>query len=70
MIHIARHGQSIANLENTLAGSIDSELTMLGEQQAKELANQLETTISGNSLVISSPLKRAYYTAKEIAKEL
>ena len=73
MILIARHGESVANLENTMAGSIDSPLTDKGRNQAKELAQDLLKAgfkKGENSLVISSPLSRAYETANIVSTEL
>ena len=73
MILIARHGESIANLENTMAGSIESPLTERGKHQALELAQELLKAgfdKDKKSLVISSPLSRAYETANIVSTEL
>ncbi len=66
MLYVVRHGQTIWNLQNKVCGITDVELTELGKEQAKALANEVQ----GNSisLIISSPLKRAVETSQIISE--
>ncbi|MEX1033033.1 MAG: histidine phosphatase family protein [Cellvibrionaceae bacterium] len=41
-IHLVRHGQTDWNLERRIQGQTESMLTPLGEQQAREIAEQLK----------------------------
>ncbi|EPY51289.1 phosphoglycerate mutase family protein [Schizosaccharomyces cryophilus OY26] len=63
---IIRHAESEHNVRGIRAGSIDSELTIHGYNQAKKLAKSLK----GKNVrcIYSSPQKRAQRTAQEIAK--
>ena len=69
IVYFIRHGQSEANLANTIAGSqIDSPLTDLGKQQAMETAAKVSEVAF--DLAVSSPLSRAKDTACIILNEL
>lgn len=66
---IVRHAESIANTRGIYQGqSYDTDLSSLGRKQAMALAKRLSEL--GVKKVISSPLKRAYYTAVEVSKTL
>lgn len=65
-IFIVRHGQTYANVEGTMQGQIDTELTELGVQQAKNVAQRLRDCSFAR--IFSSDLQRASKTAEEIAK--
>ncbi len=67
-IFLVRHGQDEDNANGILNGRRDKDLTELGEQQAITVAEKLKD--NNISIIYSSPLKRAYKTAKIIAKEL
>lgn len=67
-IIIVRHGQSVANKNKVIVGRTDALLTLKGKMQAKKVAKRLEKEYVIDK-VYSSPLKRAYNTAKEIAKK-
>jgi probable phosphoglycerate mutase len=67
-IYFIRHGESEANQKHICAGHTDVELTALGIQQAKQAGLELQDSGLHIDLLISSPLKRALNTAKEIAK--
>jgi uncharacterized phosphatase len=68
-IYYVRHGESEGNAAGVLVGaSMDSPLTKLGEQQAKQAALLLGD--KNIELVVSSPLLRALRTAEIIAKEI
>lgn len=64
MIYIVRHGQTNWNLEGRYQGRKDIELNQTGIIQAKEIQYQLKDIKF--DIVFSSPLKRAYDTAKII----
>src|SRR2546423_3458924 len=66
LLHLVRHGQSVANVEGVFSnGLIDLPLTALGERQASAVAERL----AGRPIaaVYSSPLLRARQTAEVVA---
>lgn len=67
-IYLVRHGQSIHNLQQTIAGQLDSELTDLGFEDARQVAK----TISRRDfdVIYSSDLLRARQTADTIIRTL
>jgi broad specificity phosphatase PhoE len=65
---LVRHGESIGNFENRLQGHTDYALTELGRQQAELTAQRLSAM--GTSAVYTSPLLRAYETARTISAKL
>jgi broad specificity phosphatase PhoE len=65
---LVRHGESIGNSENRLQGQEDYPLTARGEVEATLTAERLAE--EGTSAVYTSPLLRAFSTAKEIADRL
>lgn len=67
MIYIVRHGQTDYNVEGRYAGRIDVELNETGKNQAKQIYEKLEDIKF--DIVFSSPLKRAYDTAKTITNK-
>ncbi|HET9174051.1 MAG TPA: histidine phosphatase family protein [Candidatus Saccharimonadales bacterium] len=67
---IARHGQNKDNLDGILNGHRDLPLTDLGRQQAQDLADGIEATGLTFDAVYSSPLDRAFETAKIICHTL
>lgn len=64
-LYIVRHGQTVANTENRIAGRANFPLTDLGHAQAACTANFLKDTPL--DAVLSSPLVRAKDTAAPIA---
>jgi probable phosphoglycerate mutase len=63
---LVRHGETQSNRENRVQGTTDTELNDNGRIQAGKLAESLKNEpIAG---IVSSPLKRAYQTAKVIGK--
>jgi 2,3-bisphosphoglycerate-dependent phosphoglycerate mutase len=68
LLTMVRHGQSTYNLENRFTGSIDAELTHLGEDEALFAGKKLV----GQRYVIAytSSLKRAQETLKIILREI
>ncbi len=67
-IILVRHGQDKDNADNILNGRRNTELTGLGRQQAKKVAEKLKN--NDIQIIYSSPLRRAYETARIIAQEL
>ena len=67
-IYCVRHGQSVHNQEQTIAGQLDSELTPLGFEDARSVANALGR--SDFDIVYCSDLLRARQTAEIIMTTL
>ena len=65
--YFVRHGESTANIDGISAGWSDVLLTEKGRQQALEVAHRIQDEGIRFDLIISSPLLRAYDTAKIIA---
>ncbi len=72
MIYLVRHGQTQFNLGKRLQGSLDSPLTPLGEQQARQVGQLLRDLVpAGETLpFFSSPQPRALATSALIRAEL
>lgn len=68
MIWLARHGETAANAEGRVQGSLDMPLNERGREQARELAT--EAAGLGLRAVYSSQLDRARETARIVAAEL
>jgi len=69
-IYIARHGQDIDNSNGILNGHRDEPLTEIGIRQAHEIANMIKSAGLSFNEIFSSPLKRAYDTAKIISSTI
>ncbi len=67
-IFLVRHGQDTDNAVGILNGRRNTELTDLGRQQAEIVAEKLKD--NNIELIYTSPLKRAYETARIIADKL
>lgn len=67
-IILVRHGQDTDNENKILNGHRDTELTDLGIEQARTVAQKIKD--DNVDVVISSPLKRTMETAEIIANEL
>jgi len=67
MLYIIRHGESISNINKRFSGITDVELSHLGKEQARSAGLNLNGL--NISQIYSSPLKRAYETAKIISEE-
>jgi probable phosphoglycerate mutase len=65
-----RHGQTIANINNIFGGHSETSLSELGKNQAKKAGVDAKTNLPKIDVIISSPLSRAYDTAKLVAKEI
>src|SRR5438309_105120 len=66
--YFLRHGETKTNAERLVAGSLDTELTEIGRQQAIEAAAILAS--EPITAVYSSPLRRARDTATPVAAKL
>lgn len=67
-VYILRHGQSKANADKKVCGSLDSPLSGLGRIQA-HAAGKVAKQFFAFDLIITSPLSRALETAQIIANE-
>lgn len=67
MIYLVRHGESLSNVTKRYSGITDVELSENGREQALIAAMNLKDAHISN--IFSSPLKRAFDTAKIISKE-
>ena len=66
LIYLIRHGESEGNREKRFRGGEDFPLSEEGREQVKKLGDALR--YSGISLIFTSPLIRAYDTAKAVAE--
>lgn len=67
-LYFVRHGLSQLNAEGRVAGHTDTPLTLKGKQQATKAGQSAKNLEIEH--IISSPLSRAYDTAKIIAEEI
>lgn len=67
-ICIVRHGETDWNTQRKFQGIEDTELNKNGEEQARLVANYLKK--SQWDVIVSSPLKRAFNTAKIIGEKV
>ncbi len=65
-LYIARHGQTVWNVQNRVCGITEVELTEKGIGQAEALAQIAEA--KGIDIILSSPLKRAVETSRIVAE--
>lgn len=67
-IILIRHGETLYNLDKRIQGSLDSDLTEKGREQAKLLGSYLGNLLRGKTVhrVISSPQPRAIKTMQLI----
>lgn len=68
--YMMRHGESEANVAGTLAGSIDSPLSLAGRAQAREARRIVETLPTAPALIVHSSLSRARDTARIVNEGL
>ena len=64
-LYIARHGQTLWNVENRVSGRTDIPLTEVGLAQAKLLADS--AVGKGIEVILASPLLRARQTAQAVS---
>lgn len=68
--YMIRHGETEANLNQIMAGSLDSPLTDMGRHQAEQARILVEQLVDKPLKIIHSPLSRALDTAAIINKNL
>lgn len=66
MIYLTRHGESVWNREHRYQGNAPIELTELGRQEARSLAEALRN--AGLTMIYSSPTQRCLETAEIVAE--
>jgi len=69
-IYLVRHGQDEDNEQGILNGHRDKPLTILGLNQAEQLAEYINIHGLSFDKVYSSPLQRAHTTAEKITQKL
>ncbi len=69
-IYLARHGQNVDNQNGILNGHRDEPLTNKGLEQAHEIADEIKDLGLIFDFIYSSPLQRAFETAKIISGTL
>jgi broad specificity phosphatase PhoE len=69
-LYLARHGQDLDNAAGILNGRRDQPLSAIGLAQAGELAQKIKLAGIRFDKVYSSPLQRAFETAKTITAAL
>lgn len=67
-LYFVRHGLSVMNKKGVFSGRTETPLTPEGEQECHNAGQQLCT--AGIDLIVSSPIRRAYDSARIIAEEL
>ena len=74
MIYLCRHGQTFHNREGRLQGRTESDLTPLGQLQAKAMGGLLFDLVRreppADWRLVASPLRRARATAEAIGERL
>lgn len=68
IFHLARHGQTLWNIEHRIQGQLDSALTTVGKQQALQLACLCEPL--NITQILTSSLGRALQTARICGQQL
>jgi probable phosphoglycerate mutase len=69
-IYVARHGQDEDNASGILNGHRDQPLTVLGEEQARTVAHQIQKRHLTFDAIYTSPLQRARRTAAILAPNM
>ncbi len=67
-IYLTRHGQTTGDLEDRYGGDYDDHLSVEGQQQAEQLAQELKG--KGIQVIFTSPLIRARETARILQNTL
>lgn len=70
IIYMIRHGETDANKNFIVQGRMDNPLNQNGINQAKKTGEYLKEKNEHFDLIVASPLKRAYDTAKIICNTL
>ncbi len=67
-LYFTRHGQTVWNVENKICGATDIPLTEQGHKQAELLGKRILEEGLQIDEILSSPLVRAYDTAKHVSE--
>lgn len=67
-LYIVRHGETVENKDEVIQGQLDGTLTERGIEQARSLGSNLRDAGIDFDVIITSPLRRAYDTALEVAR--
>jgi broad specificity phosphatase PhoE len=70
ILTIVRHGETSANVDGVWHGSIDTELTPRGVEQARRAAGAVSALAPRATALYASPLRRARNTAEAIGAAL
>ena len=65
--YFVRHGETVWNVENKICGATDIALTDKGHEQALETGRKIKAEGIKADVILTSPLSRAYDTAKHIS---
>jgi 2,3-bisphosphoglycerate-dependent phosphoglycerate mutase len=69
-ILFVRHGESVDDIEDRYGGVADFDLTEKGKRQVLESVKKIASLNEKFEVILSSPLKRAFQSAKIISREL
>lgn len=69
-LFLARHGQTVGNVQRVWQGWTEGELTSLGIQQAEATARHLVDSGEAFDALYSSPLRRSWQTAEIVGRML
>ena len=69
-ILFVRHGESVDDIEDRYGGWADFDLTKKGEKQLAKSAEKIASLDEKFEVILSSPLKRAFQSAKIISDQL
>ena len=70
ILAMIRHGQTDDNQKKLIQGRVDNPLNVFGKSQALKIGNTLKTQNINWDFIVSSPLSRAYETARIIKSTL
>jgi broad specificity phosphatase PhoE len=69
-VFIVRHAETFMNVKGVFSGRTETDLTNIGKQQATSTGKKLKQEVPKIDLIICSPYRRTYDTARLIAKEI
>lgn len=69
-LYLARHGETVENIERVLQGHMPGQLTELGRRQAEALRDRLAQSGTRFDLILASDLKRTMDTAQIVNQAL
>jgi len=69
-LYLVRHAETVMNVKGVFSGLTETDLTQRGKEQAKATGRKLKQKKPSIDLIVCSPSRRTYDTAKLIAREL